>query len=70
MSQTSFINGTIDPAVAKKPDRADHVHIISRTGSSSGDATFSYDPAKITSKTIARSMFAQMMANSNDLTGP
>lgn len=63
MAQNQFINVTVDPSASKKVDNADHRHTVTPAGSSSGDATFSYDNTKITSVSLAKSVFAQMLAN-------
>jgi hypothetical protein len=71
VAQNSFLNcSAVDPAATSKTDRQNHVHTCGIGTAAAGDATFSYDSAKVPSKTIARSIFEQLLLRANNLTGP
>lgn len=61
MAQNNWINVTVDPAAAKKVDNTDHRHTVIGGTAASGDATFSFDSAKITSVSLAKSIVAQIL---------
>jgi hypothetical protein len=63
MAQNQWINVTIDPAASKKPDNSNHLHTISPSTAAAADATFSFDSAKITTQSLAKSVFAQILVN-------
>lgn len=68
MAINTFINITVDPAIANKPDNMDHRHTAVGGTADGGDVTFAYDSAKITTvsralsvmATIQRSLLARM----------
>jgi hypothetical protein len=65
MAQDNWINITVDPSVAKKPDNADHRHTVVPGTGAAGDFTISWDSTKVTSQSVARSLIAkglQLMA--------
>jgi len=61
MAQDSFINATVDPAMAKKPDNADHRHNISHGTAAASDVSLSWDSAKVTTHSQLRSVVAQFL---------
>lgn len=63
MAQNRWINVTVDPAMSKRTDMADHRHTVARAGSASGDLTISFDTAKVTSLTQLRSAILAAIAN-------
>lgn len=58
MAQNQFVNVTIDPSAAKKPDAANHIHVAGQAGSASSNMTISIDSAVVTSLTLLDSMYA------------
>lgn len=61
MAQNNWINVTVDPASAKKVDNTDHRHTVVGGTAASGDVTLSFDSAKITSVSMAKSVIAQIL---------
>lgn len=55
MAQDRWINITIDPNVASKPDRAKDNHGKALGAAAASDLTISYDTAKFTSLSVFRS---------------
>lgn len=58
MAQDRFINITLDPNVASKPDRQNDKHSKALGASASGDLTVSFDTSKFTSVSLFRSAVA------------
>lgn len=62
MAQDRFINVTLDPNVASKPDRSNDNHGKALGASASGDLTISFDTSKFTSLSVFRSAVAAATA--------
>lgn len=58
MAQDRWINITIDPNVASKPDRSKDNHAPALGAAAAGDLTISFDTAKFTSLSVFRSAIA------------
>ena len=58
MAIDTWIQVTVDTAMASKPDNADHRHTIAGGTANGGDVTFAFDSAKITSVSRALSVMA------------
>ena len=58
MAQDRWINITVDPNVASKPDRNKVNHGKGLGAAAAGDLTISYDTAKFTSLSVFRSAIA------------
>jgi len=58
MAQDRWINITLDPNVASKPDRSKDVHGKTIGTAAAADLTISYDTAKFTSQSVFRSAVA------------
>lgn len=59
--QYVFVNVTIDPAAVNKPDRADHVHIVTRGVTAANDLTVSFDPTRVMTLNRLRSAFDEII---------
>lgn len=55
MAQNRFINITLDPNTASKPDRQNDKHTQALGAAAAGDMTLSFDTAKFTSLSLLRS---------------
>lgn len=55
MAQDRWINITIDPNVASKPDRVKDNHTPALGAAAAADLTISYDTAKFTSLSVFKS---------------
>lgn len=55
MAQNRWVNITLDPNVALKPDSQNHDHLKALGAAAAGDLTLSFDTAKFPTLTLLRS---------------
>lgn len=67
MAQDRWINATVDSNAAARVSREDHNHTLSIGSAASGDATLSFDSAKVTSINVLNSLFDRFRERARSL---
>ncbi len=70
MPQNRWINITLDPNVASKPDRSRDNHAKALGAAAASDLTLSYDTAKFTSLSLLRSAINAAIDQAAGTMGP
>jgi len=70
MAQNRWINITVDPNVASKPDRGKANNGKGLGAAAAGDLTISYDTAKFTSLSVFRSAIDSAIEQAAQSMGP
>lgn len=61
MALDRFINVTLDPNAASKPDRVDHRHTAAIGVAAASDVSVGFDTAKITNMSLLRSALDEVL---------